>query len=118
MFEINKEQITSAVAWLVATVASGLTGWAIARGWDIGDTITAVFNSQSVIGTLVALGVLVVRWLAKTTPKLITMVDSMPNVAGVVTKSTTEGKALAASVPSPTVLPAGSTAAEALVKTS
>lgn len=42
---------------------------------------------------------------------LIATVDAMPEVKGVVTKNTPAGKTVAAAVPSPTVVPAGTEAA-------
>ncbi len=52
----------------------------------------------------------------KTKARMIARVDAMPEVAGVVTKSTPEGKALAAENPSPTVAMAGSVQAEMVAR--
>lgn len=52
-------------------------------------------------------------WGLQATKKssIVATVNAMPEVAGVITKATTEGQALANSVPSPTVVPAGTIAA-------
>lgn len=51
-----------------------------------------------------------------TTSALTAAVDDLPGVQGVVTKDTQEGRELARSVPSATVVPAGTVAAKDLAK--
>lgn len=48
---------------------------------------------------------------------IVATVNNMPEVAGVITKPSTEGLALANSVPSPTVVPAGTIAATTVAQT-
>ena len=48
--------------------------------------------------------------------EMIAAVDALPDVKGVVTQSTARGQALATSIPSPTVVSAGTTQAEAVAK--
>ncbi len=52
----------------------------------------------------------------KTKARMIAKVDAMPEVKGVVTNDTSEGRALAREVPSKTVVPAGTLAAAEISK--
>lgn len=52
----------------------------------------------------------------RTKTRMIEKVDKLPEVAGVVTRPTAEGKAIAEAITSPTVVPAGTQAAVAVAK--
>jgi len=52
----------------------------------------------------------------KTKARMVAKVNAMPEVAGVITANTSDGHALAAEVPSNTVVPAGTNAAAGIAK--
>jgi hypothetical protein len=68
-----------------------------------------------IIGPLSMLGGIVWAYLSNRPSSIAASADALPGVAGVVTKNTPEGRALAASVPSATVATAGSAQAKSIV---
>jgi hypothetical protein len=111
---MNAEQIKSAIRWFVATFGGMIAGWFAAKGWFTVDQVLTVLNSPTVIATAASL--IAGAWGLVTHSKsnAVAIVDAMPEVAGVVTKPTVGGVALAKAVPSATVTPAGTTAARSL----
>lgn len=98
------------VAWeqvsgLVQRLLMFGAGIAVAKGW-----ISEVAAAQIVGGIIAFAGVL---WGIKvnTSASLVASVDGLEQVQGVVTKPTIEGRELAKSIPSATVVPAGTPAA-------
>ena len=83
-------------------------GLAVARGW-ISEELAI-----KIVGVVLAVGGVIWGVKVNTQPALVASVNAMPAVAGVVTKATVEGKALADSVPSHTVAPAGTSAAASI----
>ena len=103
---MNWEQVKNNVQILLGA----LSGFMVGKGWVDQSTATAL------IGVLMAVGPLIWGIIENTKAKMVAKVDSMDGVAGVLTKATTEGVALANSVPSPTVVPVGTASAAAVAK--
>lgn len=104
-------------AQFMATLRHLLTlacGYFVGRGWVSENT--AMF----VVSLVLAAGPMLWTILETTKANLIKRVDALPEVGGggggVIMANTTEGKALAMSIPSPTVVPAGTPAAAAVAK--
>lgn len=113
---MNEEQVKSGVRWVISTFGGVVAGWFAAKGWFTIDQVTGLLNSPLVISGLSTLGVLIWGLITHTKTNMVAVVDKMPEVAGVVTKPTAAGQELAMSVPSPTVVPAGTTAAADVAK--
>lgn len=107
----SAEQIKTTLRWLISVFGAGIAGWFAAKGWFSVDQVLSVLNSPAFAGFIVTLISLVWSLIAHKKSNLILTVDSMPEVSGVITKPTEAGRALAANVPSSTVVPSGTTAA-------
>lgn len=75
------------------------------------ETASYTTSILAVAGPIAMIGAVVWGFLDARKSKLVATVNAMPEVAGVVTTQTTEGRALANAVPSNTVAAAGTTAA-------
>jgi hypothetical protein len=114
---VNQEQVKSALRWVLTTGGGYLLALAVQKGWFTADNakgIASLFSSEFVVGLISAGGALIWSMIAKTAPNLVSTVDNLPQVEGVITKPTEEGKELAKAVPSSTVVPAGTTAAKSI----
>lgn len=100
----NYEQYMGALRWALATGS----GYAMAKGW--GDA-----EFWTVVGGLV-LSVAPLSWTLFRHTKVGTILaaNNLTEVAGVITKSTPAGEALARETPDPTVTVAGSPGATAI----
>lgn len=111
---MNQEQIKSGVRWVLATFGGYFMAMAVQKKWITPEQGASLLSSEFVVGLLAAAASVVWSLIAKTQPNLVAAVDKLPGVEGVITTSTDEGKKLAASVPSSTVVPAGSAAAKTI----
>lgn len=116
-------QIVKNVGMTVAGVFAG--GWAavsfaashsvdLYAAYDQLNVVVAEVSKLVALVTPIGLGIYAA--FTGTKKALTKVVDAMPGVAGVITANTPEGKALALSIPSPTVAPAGSRGAEAVAR--
>lgn len=112
----NDEQIKSAIRWLVASFGGMIAGFFAAKGWFTVDQVLSVLNSNTFIGLIVSLVGLVWSVVARTKTNMVLAVNALPEVKGVVTMPTTAGAALATSIPSSTVVTAGTQGAADVAK--
>jgi hypothetical protein len=105
---LNEAQVKSAVRWLITTAGGFLTGYVVSRGWLTAEQVSSIMSSELVLGIIALIGSGVWGLISKTAPALVTQVERLPQVAGVVTTPTPEGRQLAEAVPSPNVAPATS----------
>lgn len=125
----NAEQIKSGVRWAVTAGGASLVTYGVTKGWITSETGASIVNflgTKEVVGFLgavltLALGLsnhteknTVAKAVAADPATIVAAVDAMPDVQGVVTKSTPQGRELAASIPSPTVATAGTRDAAAV----
>lgn len=105
---MNSTQTQTSTATIVAFIAGVLAG----RGVFGFDTATWITILTAVLGGGMTI------WTAIATRKkaIITAVNNMDEVAGVITKNTPEGQAMAVSIPEPTVTPEGTNTAIAVAK--
>lgn len=103
---MNPTQTQTTLAPIIAFIAGLLAGKGV-FGLDAATWATVIGGGIAFVATI---------WAAIATRKtsMVASVNSMPEVAGVVTTNTTAGKAMAESVPSATVVPAGSSQAAAI----
>lgn len=117
---MNQEQVKSAVRWVLATFGGVIGGFFIGKGWVTADQVASVLSNDTVIALItsgvVALVGLIWGQVIHTEAAAVATVDAIPAVAGVVTKPTPEGRALAATTPSETVATAGTPAAKEIAK--
>lgn len=114
---MNAEQVKSAVRWLVSFVG----GFIVAKGWVKADQLTALLSNEAVMGALAGVGVLAWGMLTHTQANAVAVVDTIAKdpasaVKGIVTSSSVEGIALAASLPGGETVPAGSSQAVQIAK--
>ena len=109
---MNEEQVKSFVRSLVSTFGGMVAGYFAAKGWFTVDQVLSVLNSGTFVGLVTSIVVALWGLWVHTQSNSIAVVDKIPAVAGVVTKPTVEGKALADSIPSRTVATAGTVAAQ------
>lgn len=108
---MNQEQVKSAIRWVMTTFGTFVAGWFAAKGWFTVDQVVGVLNSPTVIGLITSGVMLAWGMITHTKTNAVAVVDKMNEVAGVVTKPTVDGRALANSVLSSTVVSSGTGAA-------
>lgn len=116
---MNPEQAKSLVRWLVAAFGASLAGYVAGKGWASKEDVLNFLGSDNVLqiaGTIATLASLLWSLRSKTEKNVVAAANAMPNVAGVITKDTLEGKELAKAVPDPAVVPAGTATAKAIAK--
>ena len=116
----NSEQIKSAIRWLIATFGAAVATYIATKiGARTGDVLT-ILNSDAIAQflTFVVLSLLALVWglISRSEKNVAAAASAMPNVAGVITKDTPQGAALAKAVPDPAVTQAGSAKAKAIAK--
>jgi uncharacterized membrane protein (DUF441 family) len=97
-------------------VGGVIAGWFAAKGWLSADQVMSFLNSGTFIGLATSVVTLILGWLARTKPNLIKVVNSLPEVAAVITTKDQKGVALANSIPSNTVVAAGTPEAANIVQ--
>ncbi len=107
----NPDQIKSLIRWFVSTFGGMIAGWFAAKGWFTVDQVLTVLNSPAQLGAAASIVVAIWGMFVHTQAATVASANAMPQVAGVITVPTVEGKALADSVPGATVAVAGSQAA-------
>jgi len=113
---MNPEQVKGSLRYLIATFGGMFAGWFAAKGYFTADQFMAIVTSEAFIG-LVASGVVAVWGVINRSDKnTVALANATPGVKGVITESTEVGKALAASIPAPTVVAAGTTEAVEIAK--
>ena len=111
---MNLQQAKSLVRSFGQTFGPLIAVYLAARGVLPADQVMAIFNSDVLMG--LAASALFALWgyVTHSQPNAVAVVDAMPEVAGVVTKSTVAGKSLAESVPSQPVAVAGTPDAKSI----
>ena len=116
---MNPDQTKSLVRWMVSAFGAGFAGYIAGKGIASADNILGVLQSDTFIqgiSAIVTLGALVWSLFSHREKNVAAAASSMPNVAGVITKDTPQGAALAKAVPDPAVTQAGSAKAKAIAK--
>ncbi len=113
---MNEEQVKSLIRSLVGSFGGMIAGWFAAKGWFTIDQVLTVLNSPTLIATAASIVMAVWGLFVHSKSNAVAVVDAMPEVKGVVTNATPDGRALAASIPSPLVAAAGSADATAIAK--
>jgi hypothetical protein len=114
-FNPNPEQIKSMLRSFFIMSGGIIAGFFAAKGWLSKAEVMAILSSETFIGIMTSAITAGIGVLAHRKRNAVAVVDAMPEVAGVVTKPTQEGLALAKAVPSGTVAPAGSVQASKIV---
>ena len=109
---MNEEQVKSDIRTFLASIGGIIIGWFASKGYELSpETTKSIINllqSPEFIG--IAISIMTGIWghLTHTHVNAVAVADKIPAVAGVVTKPTVEGRALATAVTSDTVAIAGS----------
>ena len=115
---MNSEQIKSLVRQAMLFIAGIIGGTTFVSKFFTTDQVVSILTSDTVIGIITSVvgGGIASAWalISRSDKNMVAAADAVPGVQAVSTKPTVEGRALAQDVPSPTVVPAGSTAAENL----
>lgn len=117
---MNNEQITSIIRQVMLVVAGMISGVTFISKFFTPDQVVSLLTSDTVIGVLVSLvtGSIASAWaiITRSNKNLVVAADKVPGVAGVITQPTVQGRELASSIPSPTVVSARTVDAEAVAK--
>jgi hypothetical protein len=114
-FNPNPEQIKSMLRSFFIMFGGVIAGFFAGKSWISSTDVLAILSSETFIGIMTSVITAGIGVLAHRKKHAVALVDSMPEVAGVVTKPTPEGLALAKAVPSATVAPAGTVQASKIV---
>lgn len=112
----NPEQIKTSVRWLVTTFGAGLAGFLAGKGWATTQQVMDALNSPALLSFVVTIVPLIWGLVARSKNNIVAAANDLPEVAGVIMKSTPEGVKIAEAVPSVTVVPAGTVQAQDLAK--
>jgi len=111
----NSEQIKSILRWVISTFGATLAGFLAGKGIVDKDALVSVLNSEAVtqIATAAVMPLIALTWsiISRREKNITAATAALSNVAGVITTDTPEGKALAKSVPDPSVAAAGTVTA-------
>lgn len=118
---MNPEMMKGQIRALLIAAAGLIAGWFGAKGYFSTDQVSAVLNSPVFLSlATIAAGAI---WSAMTHTEnnavaVVGKIAARPDspVKAVITEATDEGKALAQSIPGPTVVAAGTTQAAAAAK--
>lgn len=113
----NAEQIKSIVRWLVATFGGAIAGFIAGKGWATSDQVLAVVSSDEFLqGASAVATVLAAIWglFVHRQQNAVKIASEVPHVAAVITTDTPAGEALAAAIPGPAVVMAGTPTAKAV----
>ena len=118
---MNRAQVEKLVRWALSGLGGFLVGWAASRGNQWGDIISNLLSSELVIGLLTSAGVGLWAWVSGRIPAIAALVDSIAKqpdtpIQAIVMAKTTEGVALAQSLPGNTTVVAGTAAANEMAK--
>jgi hypothetical protein len=116
----NKEQINSAIRWLVTVFGAGIAGWLAHSGYVTAQQVTDALNSPAFLSLAFSMASGIIGLIAHTQKNAVAVVTAIaadPNspVVGIVTTNTPEGRAMA-SVPHAEIAVANSPAANAISK--
>lgn len=113
----NAEQIKSVVRWAVASFGGAVAGFIAGKGWATSDQVIAVVSSDEFLQGVGAIAtVLAAIWgiFVHRQANAVKVASEIPHVAAVITSNTPAGKELAATIPGPGVVVAGTVAAKAV----
>lgn len=118
---MNPEQAKSSVRWMVTTFGAGIAGFVAGKGWASADTILQVLNSPAFLSAGASLVMLIWGLVTHTDKNTVAMVaamaeDPLSPVKGVITTNDMAGRELAQAIPSPTVVPEGTSQAVKIAK--
>lgn len=117
---MNSEQAKSILRQIMIFVGGIIAGSSLVSKFFTPDQVVSILTSDTVINTLVGLASagFASAWgyISRSDKNLVATVDALPGVQGVITKSNTEGLKLANDVPSETVVPAATPAADKVAK--
>lgn len=115
---MNPEMLKTIIRAVLVAGGSSLGTWLVARGWFSAEqvaTLASQIDWGAAASFLVTLAGIVWGVLDKRKSALITQVNNLPEVRGVVLSPTKAGAELAQAVPSNTVVTADAPGAKALV---
>jgi hypothetical protein len=117
---MNREQVASLVRQAMLFVGGVLAGVSFIAKIFTPDQVISLLTSDTVITTLTGLVMAgfasIWALITRSDKNLVASANNVENVAGVITKDTLEGRALATSIPSPTVVSANTSAATSIAK--
>lgn len=108
---MNAEQVKDGIRWFVGTFGSFIAGWFAAKGWFTVDQVLSVLNSPTLLSLAATTVVFVWSLVSRSNKNLVVAANNVPEVAGIITMPTSDGRALAEAVPADTVTSAGTPAA-------
>jgi hypothetical protein len=113
----NSEQIKSGVRWAIATFGAAAAGFIAGKGWATSEQVMGVLTSDEFIQGISAVAtILALIWglFVHKQQNAVKIASEIPHVAAVITSDTPAGKELAAAIPGPGVVVAGTVAAKAV----
>jgi len=77
---MTREQLTDIVRWVIGIFATTIATWFAARGYASQETIVGLLNSESVVGFIVTVGMVVMGWMGRTPTNLVLSAAKLPEV--------------------------------------
>jgi hypothetical protein len=118
---MNNEQMKSALRSLIIACSGLIAGWFASKGWFTTEQVTAVLSSPVFLSLATAAAGGIWGLTTHTEANAVVVVSDIAKrpdspVKGIITEPTYEGRQLAASIPGPTVAPAGTADAQKLAE--
>lgn len=117
---MNQEQVKSIVRQIMLFAAGIIAGTTFVSKFFTVEQVTSILTSDTVIGLVSSLltGGLASFWgfIARSDKNMVAATNALPAVQAVITKPTVEGREIAAAIPAPTVVPAGTPEAKNLAQ--
>lgn len=113
MFGMSNEQLLGLLRQFLPVLGTilGTLGWVKPENWATSSAII-----MSVAGAALVIISAIWSLIDKTKASIVAKADALPEVAGVIMNQSAAGQVLASSIPSQTVVPAGTVAATVVAK--
>lgn len=116
---MDKEQVKTTLLWFISNFGAGIAGFVVGKQWLTAQQAAEairLLSDPAIVSVIASIAVGIYTFIKSSKSNQVATVNAMPEVKGVITKDTKEGKALAESVPSESVQAAGTVQAAAITK--
>lgn len=114
--EPNQEQIKDGLRWIISAFGGVLAGWFAHEGYLSTEQVLSIINSPAFLSISASIIAGIIGIWSRNRSNMVAATDALPGVKGVVTADTPDGVSLAKSIPSETVVSAGTDAAVQMAK--
>ena len=102
---MTREQMTDIIRWVVGIFATTIATWAAAQGYASKETVIGLLNSETVIGFIVTIGMIVWGWIGRTPTNLVLSAAKLTEVKEIAMTSSELMRSVVAAKPEAKIVP-------------